>query len=756
MYRTVFFALALSACATSPKGLGEDDVNLPGTPSTGTPTGSTSGTATGGPTTAPTTCATAAPAAGTVPALAQCEYVPSPTGTPFQARVEWAMTQEMIDPSTGTLIPEYSWNSYAGYGSVFQTPAVRNLTDDNGDGLVDDDDVPDIVVVMANPSEVEDGVIRVISGDGTRVHDSIHWESFSNANGTHDYAPYHYSGLAIADLDNDGQVEIATMVTRSGDDLCFPAIYEATRTGGNLTLSLERVYGGVDYYCGAHAPAITDLENDGQLEILYGRAVMRSDLTLKWYGTGGRGWFGRGDYPFPDGYWNSGYHPVAWDVDGDGVDQEVVAGRTIYDSDGTVDCELGWYEGTTWVNATDGYPAVADLARFPGDTNGEPEIVLTGNGWVRVFHGVSDYDPNGLDRCLLIDELPNKPEDDWTLPGGLPAHPNCDPYAASFGGPSTIADFDGDGEPEIAVAGGCWYSVFELDAFGWLERYAMYQTRDWSSASTGSMVFDFNGDGASEVVFSDEDAVYVWGVDTTPGLDPWERLTPYLIDTEHKSWTIHEYPVVADVDGDGKAEILVVNSHLPGYEDHFGIYALGSLDNDWVSARDIWHQHTYYITNVADDGSIGYAAPNYAPYTAQDYNSFRNQAPGAFGALAAPNLFPEATTCQDTCGDFTLWLQVANEGEFISVGTDVVVSLYGVDNSGTRTLIGDTNLPSFLAPESLSAPLEFTVSNWGSYQYLEAVVDDPDLAGIPGGTGVAKECDEADNVLQVPLTGLCP
>lgn len=760
MTRTLWLFAVLTACSVAPKGIGDDDVTLPGTPNTttGSATGTTTGTATGTPTGTTTgstaTCTTQTPSAGTVPALPACEYVPTPAGTVFEARVEWAMTQEMVDPSTGVLIPEYLWAEYPGYGSVYQAPAVRSLTDDDGDGSIDDDDIPDIAAVMAHPSDVLDGVLRLISGDGARVHDSLGWAPHTNANGTFDYAPYHYAGVAIGDVDGDGNVEIATLVIRS-DNLCYPATYQVNRTGSTATLSLEKVYAGANYNCGAHAPALADLDDDGEIELIYGRAVFRGDLTQKWYGTGGRGWYGRDDYPYPDGYWNSGYHPIPWDVDGDGSQLEVIAGRTIYRSNGTTFCELGWYQGLTWVNATDGYPAVGDLLRFPGDIEGEPEVVITGNGWVRVFHGVPDYDPNGLARCVMIDEAPNSPEDDAELPVGLPIYPNCDPYAASFGGPATVADFNGDGDREIAVAGGCWYSVFQLDG-GDLDRFAVTQTKDWSSASTGSTVFDFNGDGSSEVVFSDELALYVWGVDTAPGLLPWQRLVTYLEDTEHKSWTIHEYPLVADVDGDGKAEILAVNSHLPGYEGHFGIYALGAVDGDWVSARDIWNQHAYSVTNVADDGDIGYVAPNYAPYTAADYNSFRNQAPGTFGALAAPNLYPEVTTCQDGCGDVTVWVQVANEGEFIAVGSDLVVSLYGVTAAGTRTLIGDAQPPSFVLPMTVSDPIEFTVSGWNSYVRLEAVVDDPDLGGLPGGTGVAKECDELDNVLSVSLAGLCP
>ncbi|NCG22238.1 MAG: hypothetical protein GWP91_24745, partial [Rhodobacterales bacterium] len=448
--------------------------------------------------------------------------------------------------------------------------------------------------------------------------------------------------------------------------------------------------------------------------------------------------------------------PVAWDLDGDGSHMEVVAGRTAYTSNGDTFCELGWYEGSTWVEATDGYPAVADVTRFFGDTQGEPEIVLTGNGVVRVFHGVPRYDPYGLNRCTLVGEISNRPEDDPNISASLPPHPSCDATATAFGGPATIADFDGDGQREIAVAGSCWYSVYQFDGLGNLERYALTATKDWSSASTGSTVFDFNGDGSSEIVFSDEEAVYVWGVDTTPGLAPWDRLVPYLIDTEHKSWTIHEYPLVADLDGDGKAEILVVNSHLPGFEDHFGIYALGAEDDDWVSARNIWHQHGYYVTNVEDNGDVGYAAPNYAPYTAADHNSFRLQAPGSFGALAAPNLFADVSVCQSTCGDLTVWVQASNEGAFIAIGPDAVLSLYGVDALGARTLIGGRALGVSLPPMTQSDPVEFTVSSWSSYDHLEAVVDDDSLAGPAAGGGGAKECNESDNTTVVSLAGLCP
>jgi hypothetical protein len=695
------------------------------------------------------------PGDSTIATLSDCEYTPSPSGTAFSARVEWAMTQGMDDPSDGHHIPAYTFADDADYTSVFQAPAVGQLTDDDGDGDVTSFDRPDIAVVMADPVESTDGVLRVIAGDGSAVWASAHWQSLTNRAGTFDYAPYHYAGVAIGNVDTDDAVEIATLVVRQSDGACFPATYEVHQSGHNVDLVLEGVYPGAAYSCMAHAPAIADLDGDGRIELIYGRAVFEGDdWSQKWYGAGGRGWYGRADYAA--GYWNSGYHSFAYDVDGDGAKLEVVAGRTIYTSTGGTYCELGSYSGTTWVPAIDGYPAIADIARFQGDTLGEPEVVVTGNETVAVYHGVPDYDPNGLARCVLIDELPNDPLADPTVPNGLPTPAQCDATAISFGGPPTVADFDGDGLNEIGVAGSCWYSVFEL-ANGALSRYALTNTRDWSSASTGSTVFDFNGDGAAEVVFSDEQAVYVWGVDTSGGLKPWQRLLPLLTETSHKSWTIHEYPLVADVDADGKAEIIAVNSHLPpDHEDSYGIYVLGAADDDWVSARQLWNQHAYYVTNIDDSGAIGVCDPNYAPYTADDYNSFRQQSPGEFGSYEASNVRAVMKDlCQEGCGDVIVRVQVANDSAHVTVDATVPVALYGLAGS-SATLLDSQELGTDLPPGTLSAALEFTVHSnvWSRYDAFRAVADDPAVSGFDN--GVTQECDETDNTFEIPIAGVCP
>jgi hypothetical protein len=95
-----------------------------------------------------------------------------------------------------------------------------------------------------------------------------------------------------------------------------------------------------------------------------------------------------------------------------------------------------------------------------------------------------------------------------------------------------------------------------------------------------------------------------------------------LLNAVRNSGTVIEYPVVADIDNDGSAEILVVSNTLFGGNLPYTITAIRDAEDRWIQGRRIWNQHTYHVTNVREDGVI----PQHEPPNWEDLNTFRTQA----------------------------------------------------------------------------------------------------------------------------------
>lgn len=547
-----------------------------------------------------------------------------------------------VDPATGGFNPQVEWQwtdnaSYPGYNQIMSTPVVGVLDDDDGDGDVDGEDIPDVVFTAFTGSAYSSaGTLTAIEGDGSGQRWSLY-----DAGGYHFYAA---GTPAIGDLDGDGHPEVCT----AGTEVAVVCVH----ADGALAMA-----GGTELF-GYGAPAIHDLDADGTAEVVFGRQVINADGTLRWSGTGGAGH----------------YLSFAADIDGD-AGLEVVAGNSLYDTDGT----LLW----TQSGAYDGIPAMGDF-----DLDGTPEIV------VALYGGIYLIDADG---ALL-----------WSasFPGGGAGAP-------------TVADFDNDGYPEIGVAGAYYYAVFETDgSLLW-----SMPVQDYSSSVTGSSVFDFEGDGASDVVYGDE--ITLWVFDGATGA------IKFALDS-HASGTLYEYPLVVDVDNDGVSEIVLASNNY-AYSGWTGITVIGDVGESWRPSRPIWNQFAWYVTHVEDDASIP-ATPD-DPWA--DFNTFRAGGTDlGLGYQLADVSAAEAEICTIECEDGLAWLLLPVENTGTLDAESVNVELR---DGSDGTVFSETVSLASGARQELG-PVSVTRDQWkGS---LRVVVD---------ADGAVEECDETNNTAAVGL-----
>lgn len=567
-------------------------------------------------------------------ALNDACYVEYTVGS-FTPVVEWRKSTWSVDPSSS---------------SVMMMPAVASLTDDNGDGLINQDDVPDIIVVTYGGV----GTLRAVSGDGSREIFNVTGQNLQMT-----------GAVAVGDIDGDGIVEIAA---------CTATQVKVFENDGTLKWTSSSLAGHMNGT--SDAPSIADMDGDGHPEVIVGNAILNADGSVK-----GLGSFGQGGVTG-----NVGTASVAVDLDGDGI-QELVTGNAVYRADGSV----------VWHNSeADGYVAVAD---FDGD--GQGEIVSMNSGTVRL----TDTDGTVLWRA--------------TIAGA----------SSGFGGPPTVADFDGDGEPEIGVAGRSNYTVFDTDGTKLWER----TTQDGSSGNTGSAVFDFEGDGVAEAVYADETRLWVFN-----GPDGAVKLES--ADHSNATWT--EYSVIADVDGDGHAEIVVPNT--PYTASFTGITVIGDADNSWKEGRRIWNQHAYSITNINDDGTI----PAHPAQNWLTYNNFRSGDLSAGQNGEYPDLVVRiADVCLKDCDheQLKVWLRVGNQG-YLAAEDGVEMALWAVTDSERIELYRET-LASIIDSgqmlDSIQVDVDLSILHDYNIIDLEAAIDGADEGT---GTGRYPECDETNNV----------
>ena len=573
------------------------------------------------------------------------------------------------------------------------TPVVANL-----DG--DPEGIPELVITTAC-NGWRRGVLRAYR---PKTGEAL-WEGRlpDAEGGPGAIAPVHGRATpAIGDLDGDGFPEVVTVMSipldpkEAGTGEAMRIAAFDGRTGVRLWVSDSnvKVRGGSGDQDFNGAATLADLNGDGTPEIIYGALVLNADGTLLWEKNGGGG----------EGAVSSYYGGIAVvaDIDLDGS-PDVIAGRRVYEADGEAKFDP--------LTGDDGYPAVANL-----DDDPQAEIVLVHNGKVTIFDGETGVAQSNT----------------FTIAGG------------GIGGPPTIADFDGSGRNEIGVAGAAFYTVLRYEpppsggeSLGTLSELWKQPTRDFSSNSTGSSVFDFEGDGKAEVIYNDE--CYMRVYDGTTG--------EVVVEVPNTSATIHEYPIVVDVDGDGRSEIVFIansnnaddnckDSVIPGYSTsggkRTGVYVYGDANEEWVRTRRVWHQHAYHVTNINPQGVVpAVELPN---WTQPGLNNYRQnvQGEGIFNApdLEVLGLEVDIVGCPNV---LKLTARIANTGNlgvlpgvpvaFRSGTPDAPGGLLGVASTEVSLVPGQSTLVSFTVTLD-SDQLASTSS------FIAIVNNDGDVAGV--------------------------
>ena len=178
--------------------------------------------------------------------------------------------EEQAPPDAFEPVLEWSWTGPPGMRDSIVTPLVANLTDDNDDGEIDLCDIPD-VVVLVNDGGCDSGSLFVLDGETGEEHFMIPGP-FARA-----------STPALGDIDDDGLPEI---VVQSGNGSCAGDGVSVFEHDG--TPKWSNVYNSLG---GEHAIALADVDNDGDVEIIINHLLIdhTGQLIFAAADTGGVG-----------------------------------------------------------------------------------------------------------------------------------------------------------------------------------------------------------------------------------------------------------------------------------------------------------------------------------------------------------------------------------------------------------------------------------------------------------------------------------
>ena len=600
---------------------------------------------------------------------------------------------------------------------LFKCPNVNSMStpmvaDMDGDGL------PEIIACCyASGAPYYSVGFHVINGQTGELKYTLNTVQYVNSG----------QMVTIADVDHDGKAELFLLGSSNHKLYCY------NYNGGVRWTSSNTIDN--NYLLSA-----ADVNNDGVAEIVCGKYVYDAQTGVLLL-QGNMVETGMG-FGAPHGvhmpYYHIPYYMYALgDVDGDGT-LEVCAGNTIYKM---VITNNAGTAGNSW--------SILRQAETPGINNKDGQTFLV------------DFDNDGdFDVCVIgVTHTLSQSTSSHTLDvyvwdgqtSQLIAHSPLLVHSKTAASIPFSGDLNGDGYPEIVFASPSAMMAYTYDpmtsSMTRMHNYAPF------GETAGFTLFDFNQDGRNEIVYRGPTQLYIADGTTLANLCP--PMTSY-------SGTITEYPIVADVNADGHAEIIVTRAYNDwnaggGANGWVSVYG-SAIPGAWSSARKVWNQWAYSSVNINEDMTV----PQYRldvstafPNGKKPFNTFLHQMPyidtqgDLFNAVA--DVAMEASASSQMQGDDTLVLSFS----YCNQGSNTLNAPYTLAIFA-NTYGGDT-ICTFTVNESLPEDscaqgyLQLPFRALCGFQNLDSLV----IAVNCAGTGIAQnggqqpECDTTNNMVTI-------
>lgn len=339
-------------------------------------------------------------------------------------------------------------------------------------------------------------------------------------------------------------------------------------------------------------------------------------------------------------------------------------------------------------------------------------------------------------------------------------------YAKTIGYP-LVGDIDGDGYLEfVYIDYQQSVSQSRITAMKYTPQTGLQTkwqaTHTDQSGQTSMTLFDFNQDGIMEIVYRDEQNLRIIngsGKSHHTGNDTISFYNLYTKPMSASTWK--EYPVVADVNGDGRAEIVVCGKMTSGLGWVGGQLVVVGGIHPWAPARPVWNQYMYNVTNVNKDLTIPIPLFDNAAIFTDPQNVTRRPF----------NNFLQQATILDQYGKpfMTLANAVVNNAEISFENNNSLLS-FQICNTGSQnltapfyityyvntyhgTVIETEAVNSTLTPGScITVQANFSSEDLLSYPELENIIIsiNDNGSGVAQNGGQQEECDTTDNFAALP------